>query len=95
MPTYPKLTQVLRVIHDVLDVLCRPQGSYPESFLQISLLLVEIKAFEKSGVQTGHKQGYKQGYAQWVINHVLDVPLRPQASYPEGFKTISSILAEI
>ena len=30
------------VIHDVLDVVGRPQGSYPESFVSISLLLAEI-----------------------------------------------------
>ena len=33
MPTHPKLTQVPRVIHDILDVLGRPQGSYAESFM--------------------------------------------------------------
>ena len=42
MPTHPKLTQVPRVINDVLDVLGRPQGSYTESFVSISLLLSEI-----------------------------------------------------
>ena len=31
MPTHPKLTQVPRVIHDILDVVGRPQGSYAES----------------------------------------------------------------
>ena len=51
MPTHPKLTQVPWVIHDVLDVLCRPQGSYAESFVALSLLLAELLAFEK----TGHK----------------------------------------
>ena len=33
MPTHPKLTQVPRVIHDVLNVVGRTQGSYPESFV--------------------------------------------------------------
>ena len=42
MPTHPKLTQVPRVIHDVLDVLGRPQESYPESCVSISLLLAEV-----------------------------------------------------
>ena len=42
MPTHPKLTQVPRVIHDILDVVGRPQGSYPESFVSIFLLLAEI-----------------------------------------------------
>ena len=36
MPIPPKLTQVPRVIHYILDVLSRPQGSYPESFKSIS-----------------------------------------------------------
>ena len=30
------------VINDILDVLCRPQGSYPESFVSLSLFLAEI-----------------------------------------------------
>ena len=42
MPTHPKLTQVPRVIHDVFDVLGRPQGSYAESFMSISLLFADI-----------------------------------------------------
>ena len=42
MPTHPKLTQVPKVIHDVLDVLGRPQGSYAESFVALSLVLAEI-----------------------------------------------------
>ena len=42
MPTHPKLTQVPRVIHDILDVVSRPQGSYAESFVSLSLLLAEI-----------------------------------------------------
>ena len=42
MPTHPKLTQVPRVIHDILDVVGGPQGSYAESFLSVSLLLAKI-----------------------------------------------------
>ena len=42
MATHPKLTQEARVISDVLDVLGGPQGSYPESFMSISLLLADI-----------------------------------------------------
>ena len=42
-----------RVIRDNMDDLGRPQGSYPESFMSLSLFLAEIKAFEISGVQTG------------------------------------------
>ena len=42
MSTHPKLTHVPRVILDLLDVLSRPQGSYPESFVSISLVLAEI-----------------------------------------------------
>ena len=34
-------------------------------------------------------QGYKQGYAQWVIHDGLDVPCRPQPSYPESFLALS------
>ena len=42
MLTHPKLTQVPRDIHDVLDVLCRPQGSYAESFVALSLVLADL-----------------------------------------------------
>ena len=42
-PTHPKLTQVPRVIHDILDVVGRPQGSYAESYLSLSLFLTEYK----------------------------------------------------
>ena len=41
-PTHPKLTQVPRVIHDIFDVVGRPQGSYAKSFVSISLLLADI-----------------------------------------------------
>ena len=40
--THPKLTQLPRVIHDIFDVVGKPQGSYAESFVSISLLLAEI-----------------------------------------------------
>ena len=39
--------QVHRVIHDILDVVDRPQGSYAESFVSISLLLAEIYAKQR------------------------------------------------
>ena len=42
VPTHPKLTQVPRVIRDILDVVDRPQGSYAESFVSISTLLADI-----------------------------------------------------
>ena len=40
--THPKLTEVPRVIHDISDVVGRPQGSYAESFMSISLLFADI-----------------------------------------------------
>ena len=48
MPTHPKLTQVPRVIHDTLDVVGRPQGSYAESFVSISILLADITDKQKN-----------------------------------------------
>ena len=42
MPTHPKLTQVPIAINDILDIVGRPQGSYAESFVSLSLLLAEI-----------------------------------------------------
>ena len=42
IPNHPKLTPVPRVIHDILDVVGRPQGSYAERFVSISLLLADI-----------------------------------------------------
>ena len=47
------------VIHDILDVPCRAQGSYPESFEALSSFLAEIYAFETSGVQTGVQTGVR------------------------------------
>ena len=41
MPTHQKPTQVPKVIHDVFDLLGRPQGSYAESFVSISLLFAD------------------------------------------------------
>ena len=35
-------TQVTRVIHDILDLVGRPQGSYTDSFVSIFLLLAEM-----------------------------------------------------
>ena len=42
MATLPNLTQLPKVIQDVLDVVGRPQGSYTERFVSISLLFAEI-----------------------------------------------------
>ena len=42
VPTHPKLTQAPRVIRNILDVVDRPQGSYAESFVLISILVAEI-----------------------------------------------------
>ena len=47
MPTHPKLTQVPRVINDILDEVGKPQGSYAESLASISLLLAEIEAKQR------------------------------------------------
>ena len=33
-----------RVIHDIMDVLGRPQGSNPQDFVSLSLLFAEAKA---------------------------------------------------
>ena len=38
MPTFPKLTQVQRVIQDLLDVLGRNQGLYPENCMSMSII---------------------------------------------------------
>ena len=42
IPTHPNLTQVAMVIPDILDVLGKPQGSYAESFIALSLVLVKL-----------------------------------------------------
>ena len=42
MPINPKFTQVRSVILDVLDVVGRPEGSYAERFVSISLVVAEI-----------------------------------------------------
>ena len=42
MATHPKLTQVPRVIQNILDVVGRPKGLYLESFVSLYLFLAEI-----------------------------------------------------
>ena len=42
MASDQKLTQVQRVIYDIPDVVGRPEGSYAESFVSISLLLAKM-----------------------------------------------------
>ena len=42
MPTHPKLIQVPRVHPDVLDVLGRPQSSYAENVVALSLVLADL-----------------------------------------------------
>ena len=45
-----------RDIHDFMKVVCRPQESYPESFVSLSLFLAEIYTFvilvKKSDIHT-------------------------------------------
>ena len=43
-----------RAIHDVVDVLGRPQGRYPEIFLLIAQLEVRQEGGVKKGVLGGH-----------------------------------------
>ena len=40
-------TQVTRVMHDIRDLVGRPQRSYTDSFVSIFLLLAEIKAKQR------------------------------------------------
>ena len=54
MATQSKLNQVPRVILDVLDIVSRPQGSYNESFVSISLLLAEIYAKQRKYTYSDH-----------------------------------------
>ena len=54
MPTQPKLTQVTRVIHDILNVVVRPQESFDESFVSISLLLSEIQVKQRKQTYSDH-----------------------------------------
>ena len=62
MATHPKLTQVPRVIHDILDVVGRPQGSYPESFVSISLLLAEEADYNGHSQTAGGKEVENNGF---------------------------------
>ena len=95
MPNHPKLTQVPRVIHDILDIVGRPQGSYAESFVSISLLLAEIKAKQKNRPIVIMATQSKLNQVPRVILDVLDIVSRPQGSYTESFVSISLLLAEI
>ena len=40
--THQKLTQVPRVVPEIHNVLGRPQGSYAESFVALSLVLADL-----------------------------------------------------
>ena len=42
IPTHSKLTQVPKVINNILHVVGRPQGSYADSLVSMSLLLADI-----------------------------------------------------
>ena len=42
MPTHLKLTQVPKVINNVLNVLGKPPGSYAEGFVSLSLVLAVL-----------------------------------------------------
>ena len=91
MPTHPKLTQVPRVIYDVVDVVGRPQGSYAERFMSISILLAD-KENRPIVIMSTHP---KLTQVPRVIHDVLDVVGRRQGSYAESFVSISLLLAEI
>ena len=54
MPTNLKLTQLTRVINDIPGVVNRPQGSYAESFVSISLLLAEIYPKQRNQTFSDH-----------------------------------------
>ena len=95
MPTHQKLTQVPRVIHDIFDVVGRPQRSYPESYMSISLLLAEIQTEQRKIDLVIMPMHPKLTQVPRVINDVLDVVIRPQGSYPESFVSISLLLADI
>ena len=95
MPTHPKLTQVPRVIHYLLDVVGRTQGSYAESFMSISLLLAEIQVNKENRHTVIMATHPKLTQVPRVIHDVLDVVDRPQQSYAENFVSISISMAEI
>ena len=42
MPTHLKLTQVPKIINNVLNVLGKPPGSYAESFVLLPLVLAVL-----------------------------------------------------
>ena len=77
------------VILDVMAVLWRPQGSYPESFVLISLLEVCQESSVFMVVLEGHCRFLTGDLDERVIFDVMDVLGRPQGSYPESFVLIS------
>ena len=54
-----------RVIHDVMGVLGRPQGAYPESFVSLFLYLADIQGCLTKMQQTD-RQTDKQTYTRGI-----------------------------
>ena len=69
-----------------MDVLGRPKGSYPESFVLISLLEVcQEWGGQEQGVHRG-RLGFLTGDLENTdILDDRDYLVRPQGSYPESF----------
>ena len=72
-----------RVILDIMDILGRPKGSYPESFVLISLLHMcqewgVLHWCTRRTLMVPDSRLGEQGHY-----HVMDVLGRPQGSYPE------------
>ena len=95
IPTHLKLTEVPRVINDVLYVLGSPQGSYPKSFVLIFLLLADIWANQEIRPIVIMPTHPKLTQVPRVIHEGSDVLGRPQGSYAESFVALSIVLADI
>ena len=53
-----------RVIHDSMDVLGRPQGSYPESFVSLSFFLLRYVRFRVEEERRRSRVGFSDFKAQ-------------------------------
>ena len=95
MPTHPTLTQVPRVIHDVPDVLGRPQGSYPEVLCQYLYYWLRNRLNKEIRLIVIMPTHPKLTQVPMVIHNHLDILGSHKGSYTEQFMSIYLLLAEI
>ena len=84
-----------KVIPDVMNDVFSPQGRYPENFMFISQLEEGQEGESRRGVLGGHWGFLTGDMEDRVFLDTMDDLGGSQGSYPEGFVSLSLLLAEI